>query len=302
MPAPNVTLFLEGMILLFFEEKDFINGQAESCQVGIIRNAPGHIYEIQVLKLSPPTEEPVDPGTPPEKPIKKVYEEEDIRFTLALEVGNPPAIPIEFQDWVRPEEFDRLKRNRSDESFRWVLDVEREIYPKKDNGIGVNRKQFRSILHVNAGTFFTAVPDELAAGGGGLSLNDLLICDEHGNPKKIIGRVATRVGVRITLDPDDTATFLNGNEVLFTATPEDEYVVTVNRIRPPNVVDAAHRAMDASHTASHHSRDANNFYNAVGHELDSAEKVFFVSTSPEERPPAGPEAACLVGMMGVSEL
>lgn len=291
MAGPNVTLFLEGMILLFFKEGDFINGQAESCQVGILRDAPGHIYEIQVLKL----------GTPTEAPVKKVYEEEDIRFTLALEVGNPPEIPIRFHDWVRPEDFNRLKRNRSDESFRWVLDVEREIYPKKDNGIGANRKQFRSILDVNAGTFFTAI-DELGTGGGGISLNDLLICDEHGNPKQIVGRVATRVGVSITLDPGDTATFRNGNEVLFEAGPEDKYAVTVNRIRPTNVVDAAHREMDAAHAASHHSRDANNFYNAIGHELDSAEKVFFVSTSPEERPPAGPEAACLVGMMGVSEI
>lgn len=291
MPAPNVTLFLEGMILLFFEEGDFINGRADSCQVGILRDAPGHIYEIQVLKL----------GTPTEAPVKKVYEEEDIRFTLALKVGNPPEIPIEFHDWVGAEVFDRLKRNRSDESFRWVLDVEREVYPKKENGIGANRKQFRSILRVNAGTFFTAI-DELGTGGGGISLNDLLICDEHGNPKKIIGRVATRVGVRITLDADDAATFFNGNEVLFAAGPEDEYEVTVNRIRPTNVVDAAHREMDAAHAASPHSRDANNFYNAIGHELDPAEKVFFVSTSPEERPPAGPEAACLVGMMGVSEI
>lgn len=288
MPAPNVTLFLEGMILLFFEEGDFINGRAEFCRVGIIRDAPGHIYEIQVLKL----------GT---APVKKVYEEEDIRFTLGLEVGNPSAIPIEFHDWGGAEAFNRLKRNRSDESFRWVLDVEREIYPKKDNGIGANRKQFRSILGVNAGTFFTAV-DESGTGGGGVSLNDLLICDGHGNPKNIVGRVATRVGVRITLDPGDTAKFFNGNEVLFEARPEDEYEVTVNRIRPTNVVDAAHREMDAAHAASHHSRDANNFYNAVGHKLDSAEKVFFVSTSPEERPPAGPEAACLVGIMGVSEI
>jgi hypothetical protein len=292
MPAPNVTLFLEGMILLFFEEGDFINGQADSCQVGILRDAPGHIYEIKVKKL----------GTATALPVDKVYEEEDLRFTLKLEVGNPPDPPIKFDDWGRTEDFDRLKNNRSAKSFRWVLDVEREIYSKRDRGIGANRKQFRSILHVNAGTFFTTVPDAETGGLSGLSLNDLLICDEHGNPKKFVGRVATRVGVSINLDPGDTATFLNGNEVLFAATPEDHYVVTVNRTRPAGVVDATHREMDAAHAASHHSRDANNFYNAIGHELDPAEKVFFVSTSPEERPPAGPEAACLVGLMGISEI
>jgi hypothetical protein len=292
MVAPNVTLILEGMILLFFEDADFTEGNATSCQVGILRNAPGHIYEIRVKKLATLTEPPVE----------KVYEEEDLRFTLALEVGNPHDPPIEFHDWGGTENFDRLKRNRSDKSFRWVLDVEREIYPKRLRGIGANRKQFRSVLHVNAGTFFTVVPDAVTGGVSGVSLNDLLICDEHGNPKKIVGRVATRVGVEITLDADDTATFLNGQEVLFEAGPEDQYTVTVNRIRPLDVVDATHREMDAAHAASHHSRDANNFYNAIGHELDATEKVFFVSTSPEERPPAGPEAACLVGMMGHSEI
>jgi hypothetical protein len=293
MPPPNVTLFLEGMILLFFEEGDFINGTAQSCQVGILRDAPGHMYEIKVRKR----------GTgATEIAVEKVYEEEDLRFTLALEVGNPPDTPIKFHEWDGPENFDRLKSNRSAKSFRWVLDLEREIYSKRDTGIGANRKQFRSILHVNAGTFFTTVPDAETGGLSGISLNDLLICDEQGNPKKFVGRVATRVGVEIKLDAGDTATFFNGNEVLFAATPKDHYVVTVNRIRPTGVVDATHRAMDAAHAASHHSRDANNFYNAIGHELDSAEKVFFVSTSPEERPPAGPEAACLVGVMGVSEI
>ncbi len=214
-------------------------------------------------------------------------------------MGNPPDSPIKFHDWV-PENFDRLKGNRSPESFRWVLDVEREIYKQRITGIGANRKQFRSILNVNAGTFFTPAPDEFGNGSSGISLNDLLTCDEQGNPKRIVGRVATRVGVVINLNDDDTVTFKNGDEVLFAATPEDQYVVTVNRIRPTGVVDAAHRAMDHAHAASHHNRDANNFYNAVGHELDSAEKVFFVSTSPEDRPPAGPEAACLVGLMGVS--
>ncbi len=83
MPTPNVTLFLEGMILLFFKGGDFINGKAKSCQVGILRNAPGHIYEIKVKKLGNPTN-PV--------PETKIYEEEDLRFTLKLEVGKPSRL------------------------------------------------------------------------------------------------------------------------------------------------------------------------------------------------------------------
>jgi hypothetical protein len=291
MAAPNVTLLLEGMILLFFEDWDITGGTATatSCQVGILRNAPGHIYEIKVLKK----------GNPTEQPKEAVYEEEDIRFTLALEVEGTANTPIEFDEWR--EDFDRLTSDVSERSFNWVLDLEREIYPGKTDGIGANRKQFRSVLRLGTGTFFTAI-DELGSGGSGISLNDLLICDEHGNPKKIIGRVATRVGVHITLDGDSTATFYNGKEVLFEAGVDDEYVVSINRIRLPNMDDAAHREMDAAHAATHHNRDANNFYNAVGQELATTEKVYLVSTAPEDLPPAGPEAACLIAMMSLSNI
>jgi hypothetical protein len=289
MPAPNVTLFLEGMILLFFE--DFAGGTAKSCQVGILRNAPGHNFEIRVSKVGDDKE--------------AVYEEEDIRFTLALEVNDPTPSAISFMDWK--ENFDRLKDTATAESFNWVLDLEREIYPNKKHGIGANRNQFRSLLHLTTGEFSTA-RDEKLTGNPGISLNDLLTCDEQGNPKQVIGKVATRVGVKITLDADSTAKFCNGKEVLFEAGSADEYVVYINRIRPPDVIDAAHREMDAAHAASHHNRDANNFYNAVGHELGSAEKLYFVSTTPVVAtapvalPPAGPEAACLVAMMSRSEL
>src|ERR1700759_3469617 len=85
----NVTLLLEGMVFLFVEEADFNEGSAESCQVGTLRDAPGHIFEIEVLKKT---------QSPDEAPVKTVYEEEDIRFTLALEVDNPTA-SIDFKDW-----------------------------------------------------------------------------------------------------------------------------------------------------------------------------------------------------------
>lgn len=286
MEAPNVTLVLEGMILLFFEEADFTVGKAKSCQVGILRNAPGHIYEISVLKIG-------------DNPKPAVYEEEDIRFTLALKVDNTTHTPIEFKDWDK--DFNRLKGTNSKDSFNWVLDVEREIYPTKADGIGANRKQFRSVLRLNTGTFFTAFNEE--TGASGISLNDLLICDEHDNPKKFIGKVATRVGVNITLDADDSkAAFFNGKEVLFEAGIDDKYLVTVNRIRLPDMEGVAHHGTDATHAASDHNRDANYFYNAIGQELASTEKVFFVSTASEELPPAGPEAACLVAMMSLSEI
>lgn len=286
MAAPNVTLLLEGMILLFFRDADFIEGTATSCQVGILRNAPEHIFEIKVLKK----------GTSPEE---TVYEEEDIRFTLALEVENPTNTSINFEDWHA--DFDRLSNDASEESFNWALDLEREIYPNKRRGIGANRKQFRSVLHLDTGTFFTAI-DELGSGSSGISLNDLLICDEQGNPKKIIGKVATRVGVRITLDGDSKATFYNSKDVLFEAGVADEYVVSINRTRPRDTENVAHHEAGAANGASHHDRDANNFYNAVGQKLTPAEKVYFVSTSPEEGDPAGPEAACLVGLMGRSQI
>jgi hypothetical protein len=286
MAAPNVTLFLEGMILLFFEEADFNEGTAESCQVGFLRNAPEHIFEIKVLKKG-------------DNPEETVYEEEDIRFTLALEVDNPANTPIEFNDWR--VDFERLSNNAGEESFNWVLDLEREVYPNRTDGIGANRKQFRSVLHLDTGIFFTAI-DELGTGGGGISLNDLLICDEDCNPKKIIGKVATRVGVKIALDGDRRATFYNSKEVLFEAGADDEYVVSINRTRPHDTEAVVHHATGEALAASHHDRDANNFYNAIGQELAPTEKVFFVSTAPGNLPPAGPEAACLVAMMSRSDI
>src|ERR1044072_1749417 len=166
----NVTLLLEGMILLFFEDWDVIGGEATatSCQVGILRDAPEHIFEIEVLKKA---------QSPGERPERTVYEEEDIRFTLALEVDNPSNTPIDFKDW--DVAFDRLTSKVSEankESFNWVLDLEREVYPNKRDGIGANRKQFRSVLHLDTGTFYTA-GDEVGLSDRGISLNDLLICD-----------------------------------------------------------------------------------------------------------------------------
>lgn len=287
MSDPNVTLYLEGMILLFFEGENVNDGTATSCQVGILRNAPGHIYEIRVLQTGA-------------NPKETVYEEEDIRFTLALKVQNTTTTRIQFKDWDK--DFDRLAGSESEESFNWVLDLEREIYPKKVGGIGANRKQFRSVLRLDTGTFLTALNE--VTGDSGISLNDLLICDEQDNPKKIIGKVATRAGVEIRLDADDSkATFFNGKEVLFEALKGEHYVVTVNRIRLHDKEDVVPHGTDATtHATSGHNRDANNFYNAIGQKLTYTEKVYFVSTTPEEVPPAGPEAACLVGHMSRSQI
>lgn len=292
MPEPNanIKLYLEGMILMFFRGKS--NNTATSCQVGVLRNAPGHMYEIRVLKKGP-------------NPVETVYEEEDIRFTLALKVENPTPPTIEFHDWVT--DFDRLKGNASRESFNWVLDLEEEVYKEHARGIGADRKQFRSVLSLDTGLFFTGGATG-TSNENGISLNDLLICDENCNPRKFIGKVATRVGVAITLSGvDSKATFFNGNEILFDAGMNDSYEVRINRIRVADTVETALHAMTADHAASHHDRDANNFYNAVGQNLAPDEKFQFVSTTPVAPPtssftPAGPEAACLVGLMSRSRI
>lgn len=284
MASPNVTLILEGMILLFFKGEDFEEGTARSCQVGILRNAPGHIFEIRVSKK-------VEGAAP----VETVYEEEDIRFTLALEVENSESPNITFERWNK--DFERRKENAVDRSFKWVLDLEREIYPDVTEGIGAKRKRFRSVLSLKTGTFFTATTEK----GSGVSLNDLLICDEHDHPKKVIGKVATRVGVDITLKAaSGKATFLNGKEALFEANSDDQYVVTINRIRPIERESSTHHDADTTHDESHHSRDANNYYDAIGQNLTPEQKVYFISTLINPEVPAGPEAACLVGSMGNS--
>jgi hypothetical protein len=298
MAPPHVTLFLEGMILLFFAGKDESAGKATSCQVGILRDAPGHIYEISITELGNP-------------PTVKVYEEEDIRFNLTLEVQDTTEKGIKFDQWGQPFDRRTTPPTFNSRSFRWVLDLERDIYPAKSGGIGANRKQFRSVLRIDNGTFFTAFDPE--RGGAGISQNELLTCDEAGNPLKIIGKVATRVGVDIALEaPGSTVRFFNGQELLFEATPTKTYHVRINRTRPLDQLGALHHGAAAAHedaaqAVSHHTRDANNFYNAVGHKLRPAEQVYFVSIPPDAAPnaaspPAGPEAACLIGQMGSSKI
>jgi hypothetical protein len=111
--------------------------------------------------------------------------------------------------------------------------------------------------------------------------------------------VATQLGVNISLDSGSTATFLNGKEKVFEAKDDDVYLVIVNRIRP---LEEHSPAEGAHHTpaGSQHNRDADFFYDAIGQ--DVASKVYFMSTVPPPGvvPPAGPEAACLVGTMNES--
>jgi hypothetical protein len=280
MPAPNITIFFEGMILLFFADKNVETGTASSCQVGILRNAPGHIYEIKVLKM----------GAAPELTM---YEEEDIRFSLSLKVEGAAQPGINFQGWDKV--IDRLHGTGERDSFRWALDIERELYPDMAGGIGADRKRFRSILRLNNGTFFTKV----------ISDNALLTCDQDANPTGVIGKVATRLGVNITLDAAGKATFLNGKEKIFEAAAVDQYIVSVNRTRPLSEHSAVGDHHE-THAASRHNRDADFFYDAIGQEV--ASKVYFMSTVLPSGallggvPPVGPEAACLVGTMSESEI
>lgn len=245
----NVDLTFEGMIALFFEKN--AGGQVVACQAGVLKDAPGHHFDLDIVRKGNP------PHPVPTGPIKPA---------LKLEVSPDPIISFE------PGDINRQDGTGAQQSFKWVLDFESEVY---NFPIGSSMNAFQSILHMNGGEFFTR--DK--------STNKLIVFDESVGNCTNIGIVATVVGVRIELAAGQTARFLNGSSELFTATPADAFEVKLLNSRPH-----AH----GGNAAQHHG-DANFFYSAVGHMIPHGQKKVFSSTVfSTSRTDATPEASCLL--------
>lgn len=245
----NVDLTIQGMIALFLEVN--AGGQVVACQAGVLKDAPGHNFELKILRKGVP------PKPIPTGPIDKA---------LKLEVSPNPKI-----SFVQGN-INRQDGTGAPQSFKWVLDFEgSEVY---NFPIGSSEKGFQSILRINAGEFFTGEKSE----------NKLIVFDEKVGNCKNIGIVATKVGLRIELAQGQSAKFLNGSTVLFTATPADEFKVDLLNDRPHD-----------HGSASQHHGDANFFYSAVGHKVPAGQKKVFSSTTFSAGVgPATPEASCLV--------
>ncbi len=263
---PNITVIIAGMIALFFDEND---GQVAACQAGVLRDAPGHIFEAVITRM----------GNPPQVTTLQPIENE-----LRLEVCNTGGTGVSFRNM--DAQIDRLSDTESGDpqSFKWALDFEGdELYGRE---VGADRSRFRSILSVNGGELFTHV----------VSTNKLLARSENDPPGEFrtIGKVATEIGIEINLDrPESRARFYNGTSQMFEVGPDDHVEIVLKRIRPP-----VH-----DHHGANHNEDANFYYSAVGMKLGPGEKQLFSSTQlPAGSPPASPEAACLVGKFSKSRL
>jgi hypothetical protein len=196
MTMVNVELTIRGMIALFFEKNG--EGQVVACQAGVLKDAPGHHFDLKVFRKGVP---PIPIPTGPVKPA------------LKLEVSPDPVISFE------EGEINRHDGTGASKSFQWILDFERDVYTIP---IGSSEQAFQSILHINGGKFSTE--DK--------SRNGLIFFDEAAGNCTNIGIVGTVVGLQIELAEGQTARFLNDGSPVFTATPADQIAIKLFNERP----------------------------------------------------------------------
>lgn len=255
----TIQLTLRGLLAIFADDKE--------CTVGLLRKTPPH-HELKIT-----VNKAVAGGS--YKPFLEI-KQADIKSELKLEVKNKTGI-------YRRKENAPIDRNsgptlENNDSFRWVVDFEKDIYSKP---IGAKKAGFISILTLNNG--------ELLARQ--ISLNKLLTRKGHAGPWEEFGFVACETGIDIVLDqPNSSVVFTNGGKVVFESDPQSSYQIFIDRGPAP---------------AHHHpsGNDADFYYTAIGHLIPNGDKKFFSSTPlPNGVPlPVTPDAVCFNGGGGGSK-
>jgi hypothetical protein len=255
----------------------FVDPENTTCTAGVLRDTPGgHALDITVNKKD-------DSGVFREF---KVINEADVADNLEIRVENTSTLGVSRREEPINRREGPTPSNR--DSFLWVVDFERDLYPKQ--AIGARRAGFRPTLTMNNG--------ELVARR--LSVNELIIRRGPDGPEERFGTVATRAGIDIVLDqPKSRAIFTNGDEVIFEADNQSSFQIIINR--------------GCSQTGG---SDADSYYTALGDRVPDAQKIFFTATpfpSDEGEPaepgdpptplalPADPNAACFNGHMSTSQ-
>ncbi len=257
----NVKIDLEGLQMVFVDEKN------EKCVVGVLSDTPqGHPFKISIQK---------EDANGKSLPFA-VLNGADIKNELALNVSNTstPGITRRKMEVA----IDRLAgaNPQNEDSFRWVVDFERELYKKP---ISFKKEGFLSFLTVNNG--------ELLARK--LSTNQLKTKKGPNGKFELFGTVATRTGIDIVLDrPDSQAVFKNGEDTIFIADHTSTFTILIERV------------CDLQPGGN----DADAFNTAFGEELDENERIFFSSTpltaknGPKITIFTTPDASCLPGTGG----
>jgi len=263
IPAPGVNIIIEGLIVLFFKRN---GNQTAACQMAAVKDAPGHVFSLVIEKNGGN----INPGHIPDT------------ADLRLDVQNIPT-GISFK--LPNEQIDRLTGSGNPESFNWVLDFEGpDLYKKR---IGADRSKLGPFLRIEHGEISTKM----------VSTNHFL-CRRAAQPQwTLVGKVATRIGVRIALDQSgSTAVFVNGGSPV-----ED------TRIGPGEQLDIVMKMFHPEDEAKEtpHPDDANHYHRAIGQLLGEPEKLIFTSIPPsfyKDLPlRISPEASCLIGGMGTTE-
>lgn len=263
--VPGLNIHVEGLIVIFFERN--ISNQIVACKLGALRDSPGHDFKVSYKKNADPAETPV---SQPDS-------------ALRLEVRGAAATGITFEKPNEP--VNRICGTGDQQSFRWVLDFEGQDLYKKP--IGSDKNQFRSFLRFEHGKLSTKQ----------VSANHLLVRSalKPTDPWTLIGKVATIVGVSVELDQAGSEVeFFNGAASVVKAVQGDHLDIFMKLTHP-----------DDEPADTPHDADANQYYSAVGQRLGPHEVQIFGSTMIPDLAsgvPISPEASCLVGSMGTTEV
>ena len=260
---PDIQIFIAGIIVLRFNKE--ASGEIKECVVGVVKDVPDHKLTIAGKKTDSQgtvTEFEVDPSIP----------------ELFFEVQETSETGIRL---FNLGEVDRIGGTGDQQSFSWVLDFEgRELFDKE---LDVDPDMFSNILRVDTGEMYTEF----------ISLNHLLHRpeDDPHEPYTLLGKVATIVGIRQDLDQQESRARLHdGNNTIVEVVHGDTLEMNVFLICETESTELGQQ-----------SGHANNYYKAVGQNLEWGEKKIFSSTKFDPfvmSPPATPEASCLVGRLG----
>jgi hypothetical protein len=263
MPEANVRIILAGLQLLFVDPKN------KKCTVGVLRDAPqGHEFSIKVFQPD---------ATGELQPVAHLTEA-DIKNNLQISVSNTSKTGISRRKMDL--DIDRLggPSDQNLDSFRWVVDFERELYQKP---IGAKKAGFVSFLSLNNGELFANF----------LSKNKLKTKKLADVDFEEFGHVATQTGIDIVLDqPKSKAVFKNGNQTIFTADRTSSFRVLIERVCSGQTEGA--------------NADANAYFTAIGDLLSDEEKIIFSATPLQTAtidPNTPEDAACLGGNMSRSQ-
>lgn len=286
MAKSKIELLLRGLVVLSAIEGD------PGGKVGVPATFPfEHELTLRITKVPPqgPSPEPI------------ILTRKDIKKQLSLEIENGTPDKITFAD---KNAVVRKKPAQNPKSFRWFVNLEnQELY---GHPLTVDPDAFSTILTFNGGKLFTAdKPNE--------SL--LQIMRGLGADLETFGRVALKIG--IDFDSATRVVFSNDGQPIFNSANEP----------------GTNYKIELTHDAKVHLpvvTDANYYYSAIGLDIPVSDRIFFLSSNliqllskdlkqvtrvkdnrfaeilnatiegliREEKPPAGPEAACFPAYLG----